>query len=189
MAGDPFPTVASECLDEWTLDERTSETVFSLSGLDVEGHTALYERTDIRRAVREATDGALDQPWRFFFATRLTFDPPLAGVGPLAVFPMVLSNARREFVDDLERQGFEAVERGRTQRVRADSGDRIRLTKYAAGFETREVDAGIEAWFGVWIHGGEFRIAGGAYPTSGLPVDLDPPAYREELLDLIRSVE
>lgn len=189
MAGDPFPTVAAERLDEWTLDARTSETVFSLSGLDVEGHTALYERADLRRAVRKATDGALDQPWRFFFATRLTFEPPLAGVGPMAVFPMVLSNARREFVADLEERGFEAVERGRTQRVRADSGDRIRLTKYAARFRTDTLDVGIEAWFGVWIHGGEFRIAGGASPTSGLPVELEPPAYREELLDLIRSVE
>ncbi|ADJ15976.1 hypothetical protein [Halalkalicoccus jeotgali] len=189
MAGDPFPTVASELLDEWTLDGRTTETVFSMSGLDVEGHTALYERADLRGPVRDATDGGLDQPWRFFFATRLTFDPPLMGIGPMAVFPMVLSNARRAFVADLEARGFEAVERGRTQRVRTDSGDRVRLTKYTARFAAGGVDAGIEAWFGVWTHSGEFRVAGGAYPVSGLPIDLDPVAYRAELLAILRSVE
>ncbi|MCL7418627.1 MAG: hypothetical protein M8354_12425 [Halalkalicoccus sp.] len=192
MSDEPFPTVDSARLDMagWVLNERTSETVFSLSGLDVEGHTVLYEQPTIRNQIREESeDGALDQPWCFFFATRLAFEPPLVGIGPMAVFPMVLSNARREFVADLEDRGFEAVNRGRTQRVRTDSGDRVRLTKYAARFQTTDLDAGIEAWFGVWIHEGEFRIAGGAYPTGGLPVDLDPSAYREDLLDLLRSVE
>ncbi|MDL5361702.1 hypothetical protein [Halalkalicoccus sp. NIPERK01] len=189
MAGDPFPTVASERLDAWTLDERTSETVFSLSAVRVEGHTALYEQSEIREAVREATGGAVDQPWRFFFATRLTFDPSLGGIGPTGVFPMVLAESRRAFVADLEKRGFEAVDRGRTQRMRTDSGDRVRLTKYAARFRAGDLAAGVEAWFGAWIRSNEFRIAGGAYPTNGLPVALDPSGYREELLGLLRSVE
>ncbi|WP_122089653.1 hypothetical protein [Halalkalicoccus subterraneus] len=190
MAHDPFPTVDTDRLETagWVLDERTDDTLFSLASVRVEGRTLLYEQPDLRRRIRETCEEG-DLPWRFFFATRLTFVPPLApGIGPMSVFPMVLSESRREFVADLEEQGFEAVERERTQRMRIDSGDRVRLTKYAARFETGDLDTGVEAWFGVWTRSGEFRIAGGAYPTGELPVDLDPTSYREELLDLIRSV-
>lgn len=190
MSDDPFPMVDTGRIERggWTLEERTIERVFSLASVHVDGHTLLYEQPDLRRRVREtAEDG--DLPWRFFFATRLVFDPPLAGIGPMAVLPVVLSSARREFVADLEERGFDGIDRGTTQHGRTDSGDRIRLTKYTARFETADLDAEIEAWFGVWVRRDEFRAAGGAYPVSGLPVDLDPGGYREELLDLLRSVE
>ncbi|MEM4782590.1 MAG: hypothetical protein QXG03_13650 [Halalkalicoccus sp.] len=192
MPDEPFPRVASPRLDDggWILEERTSERVFSLPTVSVEGHTLLYEQPDLRERVGALVADA-DLPWRFFFATRLTFSPPLApGIGPMSVFPSVLAESRREFVADLRARGFESVERGRAQRMRTDSGDRARLTKYAARFRTDDLDAAVEAWFGVWVHDGEFRVAGGAYPVAGLPdTDLDPPTYREELLDLLRSVE
>lgn len=191
MTDDPFPTVDIDRLETpgWVLDERTEDTLFSLASVRVEGWTLLYEQPDLRRRVRDIDEEG-DLPWRFFFASRLTFTPPLApGIGPLSVFPTVRTESRREFVSDLEERGFEAVERGRTQRVRTDSGDRVRLTKYTARFEAGELDASIEAWFGVWVHSGEFRVAGGAYPVSGLPLDLEPSTYRAELLDLLRSVE
>lgn len=191
MSDDAFPTVDTDRLETagWVLAERTEDTLFSLASVRVDGRTLLYEHPDLRRRLRETSEEG-DLPWRFFFATRLTFTPPLApGIGPMSVFPMVLSESRREFVADLEGRGFEAVERGRTQRIRTDSGDRVRLTKYTARFEAGGIDARVEAWFGVWISSGEFRVTGGAYPVSGLPVDLDPTAYREELLALLRSVE
>lgn len=191
MSDDPLPTVPADRLDAggWMLDEHTTETVFSLPTTRIEGHTALYQQPEIRDRIREQF--ACDLPWRFFFATRLTFNPPLSpGIGPLSLFPTVLASARKEFVADLRDRGFEDIDRGRTQRARTESGDRLRLTKYTARFEASEIVAGIEAWFGVWIHDGEFRLAGGAYPTSGLSgVDLDPSNYRAELLGLIRAVE
>lgn len=192
MSDDPFPTVVSGRLDTggWVLDERTSETVFSLSAVRVEGHTLLYEQPTLRHRLGKTLEEG-DLPWRFFFATRLTFSPPLTPkIGPMGVFPLVHSKARRKFVSDLGQRGFEGIDRGRTQRIRTDLGARIRLTKYAARFETGELDARIEAWFGVWIHEGEFRVAGGAYPVGGVPeIDLTPSTYREELLDLFRGVE
>lgn len=191
MVDDAFPMVNTEKLETagWVLDERTEDILFSLASVRVEGRTVLYEQPALRHRIRE-TNVEGDLPWRFFFATRLTFTPPLApGIGPMSVFPMVLSESRREFVAALEDRGFDAVERGRTQRIRTDSGDRVRLTKYTARFEAGELDATVEAWFGVWTSSGEFRVAGGAYPASGLPVDLDSTAYREELLALLRSVE
>lgn len=191
MPADPFPTVAATSLDDagWILKERTSERVFSLAAVSVDGHILVYEQPELRERVGE-TVAEGDLPWRFFFATRLTFSPPLApGIGPTSVFPSVLIEGRREFVADLRERGFEDVERGRAQRVRADSGERIRLTKYTARFEAGDLAADVEAWFGVWIRSSEFRVAGGAYPVAGLPVDLDPAGYREELLALLRSVE
>jgi len=57
------------------------------------------------------------------------------------------------------------------------------------------VDLRVRGFLAVWLDG-EFRIAGGAYPESGLEgllaeadVDPDGAAYREELLALIRAVE
>lgn len=191
MSSVPFPTVDSARLDAggWILKERTSETLFSLSAVRVEGHTLLYEQPEIRERVGESAEA--DLPWRFFFATRLTFDPPLAaGIGPRSVFPIVHSKARREFVADLEERGFEDVERERTRKIRPKSGDRGRLTEYTGRFVAGDVRAGIEAWFGVWIHEGEFILVGGSYPVSGLSTaDLDPSTYREELLALLRNVE
>lgn len=190
MTDDRFPTIDADRLDRdgWVLVERTTERLFSLPVVRVDGYTMLYEQPALRERVADL-DPAGDLPWRFVFATRLAFDPPLApGVGPMSVFPSVLSESRRAFAADLEDRGFEAVDRGRTQRLRTESGDRARLTKYTARFDAGDLDARIEAWFGVWTRGNEFRVAGGAYPVSGLP-EIDPAAYRDELLALLRSVE
>lgn len=191
MSDDPYPDIPAGRLsnDGWRRVERTSETLFSLPAFRVEGHTLLYERPDLREAIR-ATSEAADLPWRFFFATRLSFRPPLApGIGTLSLLPTVLGAARREFAADLRERGFEAVERGRSRRLLVDAGERARLTPYEARFDVGTLEVGIAAWLAVWVHEGEFRIAGGAYPTSGLdPVALEPDRYREELFALIRRV-
>jgi hypothetical protein len=191
MSDDPYPDVPVDRLsnDGWNRVERTAETLFSLPTLRVEGYTLLYERSDLREAVRAAF-GEADLPWRFFFATRLSFSPPLApGVGAFSLFPTVLAAARREFAADLRERGFEAVTQGRSQRIHVETGDRARLTPYRARFDAGEVAAEVAAWLAVWIRAGEFRMAGGAYPTSGFgSVRLEQERYREELFELIRGV-
>ena len=180
----------------WALAEESTETLFELSAVRVEGHTRVYEDAELRRAVREAA--GVDQLCRFFFATVLEFSPPLApGVAPM-VRPTVASEARREFANDLEGRGFVDVDRGRTRRVRVDSGARARLTDYRAVYplhaDEASVDLRVRGFLAVWLDD-EFRIAGGAYPESGLAdlladadVEPDGSAYREELLELIRAV-
>ena len=181
----------------WELVEESTETLFELSAARVEGHTRIYEDAALRRAVREAS--GVDQLCRFFFATAVEFSPPLSpGVAPM-VKPTVASEARREFAGDLEDRGFANVDRGRTRNLRVDSGPRARLTDYRATYPLRadevSVDLRVRGFLAVWLDG-EFRIAGGAYPESGLEgllaeadVDPDGAAYREELLALIRAVE
>ena len=200
-----MPSVPDERLAEggWKLTEETSETLFRLATVRVEGHTLVYEDADRRAAIEAASDGELDGPWRFFFATRLAFRPPLApGVGPAMIRPTVTTEARRTFVADLEDRGFHSIDRRRTERMRTDGGDRARLTNYTARYVVEssvyDSELAIEAWLAVWIRDGTFRIAGGAYPTRGfddllaaldIEQEVDPTADREELLELVQAVE
>jgi len=217
---DGYPGIPAALLDGWDERVREESTVFRIPTASVVGRTVLYEDTALCDALANAgfadlladeddgdrlveTDGRGDY-WRFVFATALTFSPPLTpGIGPASMRPTVMAEARRSFKRDLESRGFQAVDRGPSQRVRTESGDRASLVKYTASYPfedapTEELD--IEGWLAVWSTGGSFRVAGGAYPTRGLEElltdldgderpDTDPNDYRDELLDLIRSVE
>lgn len=197
-----FPTVAGEGLESWTVAERTEETVFSLSAASIVGHTVIYEDDALRERVAAAGGDTLDRTWRFFFATRLTFSPPLPPmVGPAAVASTVRSEARAEFADTLSERGFRDVSSasGTSQRVRVDTGDRARLYGYTATLDAPTAEGGtatlpIEGWLAVWTTDGEFRLGGGAYPARsladvlGTTVETDAGAFRDELLGLIRAV-
>lgn len=191
MSEDPYADVPVDRLSAggWRPVDRTRETLLSLPAIRVDSHTLVYEQPDLREAVRTEFEG-VDLPWRFFFATRLSFSPPLpTGVGGFTLLPTVLRAARQGFTDDLRGRGFEDVDRGRVRRIHTDTGDRARLTPYVARFDAGATEAGIAAWLAVWVHQGEFRLAGGAYPTNGLgSVTLGPDRYREELFALIRGV-
>jgi len=197
-----FPTVPTAQLTDggWELTDEHVETVFKLPTASVAGATRLYDDVRTREAAADAS--GLDRQWRFFFATALTFRPALApGIGPAMILPTVRSEAGATFADELRERGFEAVSRGRRERVRTDSGDRAHLRTYSAQLplDAVERDLSITGWVGVW-HGDGFRIAAGAYPNRpvGDILDLDDSpepltrsagAYRQELLDLIRAVE
>jgi hypothetical protein len=202
VPADPaFPDVPTDQLRDggWELVDESVETVFQLPTARVEGATKVYDDAETREAVRDAV--GFDHQWRFFFATALSFTPPLApGIGPAMILPTVRSEAQSAFADELGDRGFESVERGRRERVRVDSGDRARLRTYSAELDLEAVDAtlSITGWVGVW-HGDGFRIAAGAYPNRSLvtlldvenppePLQRSPSDYRAELLDLIRAV-
>jgi hypothetical protein len=204
MSASSYPALAPDG-DGWRLSDESTEVVFDLAMVRVLGATRLYEDADLRAAVREATNGALDRPWRFCFATRLSFQPPLTpGVGPVSLYPIVASAARREFADDLREHGFRNVEYGRSEHMRAEDGTRARLTRYEAAFPVTDALGGssdrpddatvaVEGWLSVWLADGQFRLAGGVYPTDGLDavapgVADDPGTYRDELLSVLRSV-
>ena len=196
-----FPSVPETALDDggWVCTDETVETVFQLPGTKVEGATLVYGDERAREAAQEY--GGLDQRWRFFFATKLSFSPPLSpGVGPAMILPSVRSEANRTFKSELRDRGFESISRGRRERIRVDSGDRAKLTQYRATLPLDDHDTTlpITGWVGVW-HGDGFRIGAGAYPEQPIAEILDieaPPeiltktsrAYRDELLDLIRAV-
>jgi len=198
------PPVPGDALAGWDRTEASVERLYGVEGADVRGHTHVYEDRDLRAAVREVTGGALDQSWRFFFATRLAFRPPLApGVQPTMLLPIVRSEAVTSFVEDLRGRGVVDVERGRRERTRTESGERVRLRQVTgevpidAAADADGSDAvPVEGWVGVW-HDGDILVAGGAYPRTSLAralgvtddrLDAEPSAYREELLALLAGV-
>ena len=79
MPTDPaYPDVPTDQLRDggWELVDESVETVFQLPTARVEGATKVYDAVETREAVRNAI--GLDHQWRFFFATALSFTPPLA---------------------------------------------------------------------------------------------------------------
>jgi hypothetical protein len=221
---DSYPSVPDDLLhDDWERRATSEETVFRAPTATVVGHTVLYDHRRLREALASVDSVALardraddsaerigetpddDGFWRFFFATSLSFQPPLApGIGPASMLPTVTSEAQRSFAADFRSRGFEGVQRGRSQRVRTASGARARLRKYTATLPVRDVERepvplDVEGWLAVWVHRGSFRVAGGAYPTCGLDElvatlstaerpPTDPDSFRDELIDLIRAV-
>jgi hypothetical protein len=202
-AGADLPQVPAALLEGWRQTDQTSETVFELATVSITGHTVVYEDTDLRATVREATAGDYDRMWRFFFATRLTFSPSLPpGVGPMAVFSTVASQANSQFADDLRERGFQEISQGRRERIRVETGDRARLRTYNATLDVETpaggtMDLDLAGFLAVWTTDGQFRLAGGAYPATPIEdvlgigaetVDTDPAQFREDLLELIRHV-
>jgi hypothetical protein len=195
------PSVPADRLDDggWALEDETTETLFRLPAARVRGHTLLYEDDDLRAAVAAATDGALDRMWRFFFATSITFEPPLPpGVGTAMISATVRREAKKQFADTLASRGFREVSTARSEQLRID-GNRARLTAYDATLDVpvdgTERALPVTGWLGVWAHDG-FRVAGGAYPATPLGAFLDvsgvpdggPREFQNDLLALIRGV-
>ena len=161
------PEVPERLLSEggWELLEEREETLATLPAARVEGVTHVYEDEALRERVAGAT--GVDQAWRFLFASRVAFRPPLApGLGTAMVRPMVASEARRAFVEDLEDLAVVDVDRARSERVRTRDGERVRLRSYRGRLPVGDAALSVEGWLGVWSVDREFRVAGGAYPTD-----------------------
>jgi len=198
----PPPGVPADRLTDWERTEAGVDRLFGVEGADVRGHTVVYEDRRLREAVRDATDSELDQTWRFFFATRLSFRPPLSPGAHVAILPTVQTEAVRSFSSDLQDRGVDAVERGRRERVRTDSGKRTRLRQVTGEIPRTDAANGatdpvpVEGWVGVW-YDGDFLVAGGAYPRTSLArafdvdderLSLSSSAARDELLALVQAV-
>jgi len=206
--GVPAPAVSAARLDgRWERVEATTETLFGVEGADVRGHTVVFEDTELRRAVRAVTEDAVDQSWRFLFATRLGFRPPLApGIGPAMVLPTVRSEAVGRFAEDLQARGVTDVGRGRRERLRTEDRTRVTLRQLTGTVSLGEAVVPVEGWVGAWT-AGDIHVAGGAYPRTGLrdvleheSADLEavedsdglldgrPEDYRSALFEFVRSV-
>ncbi|PSP40172.1 hypothetical protein BRC63_06230 [Halobacteriales archaeon QH_10_70_21] len=188
MSSGEAPTLPPSRLSDsgWTLSSEEAETVYRGLGVSVTGHTAVYEDAGLRERVVEA--GGEDRVWRFFFASRLDITPS-PGFGMVsAARPYVVRESKETFADELRDRGFEDVAHGDTETVRIE-GFRARMTPHRARLSVDGTDVRILGAVVVW-HDGDFHVAGGAYPASGLErwVDVDPDAYEAELLELIRAV-
>jgi hypothetical protein len=174
--------------DEWERVEASVERLFGVDGADIRGHTVVYDDDRLRRAVERTTGGRLDQSWRFFFATRLQFRPPLPpGIGPAMVKPMVQNEGVRAFVDRLEGRGVTGVERGRTERVRTERG-RVRFRQVTGELAVDTGSVPVEGWVGVSARG-DLQLTGGAYPTTPLSSVLDGERVADLDADLVAALD
>ncbi|MEF8784384.1 MAG: hypothetical protein V5A45_00510 [Haloarculaceae archaeon] len=195
-----FPSVPAEKLDGWELVEESVETLFQLPAVRVVGATRQYEDEQLRRAVRDASDGEIDHRWRFFAATRLGFDPMLPpGTMPSMILPTMRSEAKKTFKKRLQSRDVEDIERGRRERVRIRSGKRARLVRYD-GVDPIASGVPVTGWVGVWNDGTDFFVVTGGYPARPLSeaLDLEESAdgldrtgneAQGEFLDMLRDVQ
>lgn len=178
---DDYPTTATD--GPWRESDRERSVLADSGPTRVVGHTLVFAPAD------DAPSAAAAR--RFAFASALSLDAGLPpGIAP-TVRPMVESAAERTFAQRLRERGLADVERGRRDRLRTDAGRRARLRRFTATY--RPDDTGdslaVEGWLAVWSTAGEFRVAGGAYPTELPDCDAAPGRYREELLAFVRGVE
>jgi len=192
----PIPPIEELREGGWSLRDTRVEVRARVMGVVARAHELRFEDDRLREHIRSA--GGPDHLWRLFYATRLTFSPPLPpGIGPAMALPKVRTAAREEFAEQLRDEGLVDVEAGDDDRIDVASGTRAKRTRFEATLPV-ETDAGeiaipMEGWIAVW-HDEAMLLAGGLHPTdlsdvlAGTATDFDPAASRDELQTLIRQV-
>jgi hypothetical protein len=180
------PRVSAGRLDDWECVEASLDTLFRLPVVAVDGYTLVYEDEALRERFRVAAGEGLT---RFFFATRLAFDPPLSPRVEALLQQTVTSAARGVFADRLADRGLDGVKRSGRRHLTVDSGHRASVTAYSAHRDCGDRTLPVEGLLGVWREDG-FTIAGGVHPVgdAGLGVDVEPERYEVELQELIADV-
>jgi hypothetical protein len=151
-------------------------------------HTRLYADDAFHERIH-TVDGPAD-PLRFFFDSALDSDPPLAPVGGTASMRLTAAHeARRSFAEDIRERGVRNLQRTRSERLRTEAGDRVRVMRYRGRGQAGEETVGAAGYIGIWTTNREFRLAGGGYPEERIEdLDHDPSDSRDTLFDLTRTV-
>ncbi|WP_436900749.1 hypothetical protein [Halovenus halobia] len=174
----PDPPVPEAMLTEAGFEpvERRTETLFEVGAVRIEGITHRYEDNRSSEAARDATDGALDHPIRFFAVTRLVFQPSLPFGVSLSMFTSTLRReARSSFAAQLEDRGLGNVERGSSQKLRFD-GSRVRVREFSAEDLLGEGDGrsfSLSFRLSVLTHRGTAIVVTAGFPASSVAEQFD----------------
>lgn len=187
----------------FALAERRTETLFEMAAVRIEGVTRRYEDDRSREALREATEGAVDHPVRFFAVTRLEFRPALPPGVSLSMFASTIrSEARSSFESQLGDRGLRNVERGSSDRLRLGGGSRVRVRKFTAEEPLPEADGrslALAFRLAVLTHKKTALIVTGGFPAVALDdqfglsspperLTRSPAEYESEFTDLLNGV-
>jgi hypothetical protein len=189
------PAVPADRVAGWRLVDERVETPFDIRLVTVTAHTSVYDDPDLAAAIRDQT--ATDGPGRFFLASHVVLQPQPPSSDALR--RLVTDRVARDFARQLRERGFTSVEQ-RSRRSFSVAGSDARLVAYDGRCTLGSLTLDVRAWLAVWQVDGDFLLAGGAYPTSVRSSDdetaseviaalLRPQAFRDELFELIRSVE
>lgn len=211
MTGLTPPAVPEAALDAggWGLEETEIQTLADRDRVTVRGATVRYEDERSRRALRKATDGAIDHPLRFFTASELEIDTVLPeSITPTLFGSKIRSEVRKAFVTRLETEGLVDVDRNGRDRVRLPNRNRIRFRNFEATDRVtvthspeasqEQIELPLECKLGVWINSGTVTVLSGGYPLvspaeafeidADGPIDRSPQGYEDEFLELVEEV-
>lgn len=201
----PDPPLPESMLAEagFSLAERRTETLFELAVVRIEGVTHRYEDDRSREELRNATEGAVDHPVRFFAVTQLQFQPSLPPGVSLSMFASTIrSEARSSFESQLEERGLTNVERGSSNRLRLDGGSRVRVRAFTAEDPLSDAGShslGLNFRLAVLTHKKTALVVTSGFPAVALdeqfelssPTDLlmrTPEEYESACTDLFNGV-
>ncbi|EJN61472.1 DUF6517 family protein [Halogranum rubrum] len=189
------PAVPTEQLAGWRLVDERVDTPFDIKLITVTAHTNVYEDAELSAAIQDST--GIEGPGRFFLTSHVVLkpQPPTSE----ALRRLVTDRVARDFAHQLRDRGFTRVEEtGR--RAFSVSGADARLVSYESTYAFGTITLDVQGWLAVWQVGGDFLLAGGAYPTSvrnaaseetaeAVQALLHPSEFRDELFSLVRAVE
>lgn len=188
----PPPSAPDSQLADWRQTDRTVDSPFTTPLVSAHTHTLVYEETSQRAQIRAATD--IDQPWRFFFASRIRLDPPKRPSSLLTT--LIRRKVTAAFVDRLSERGFEGIHKSNTKKVTIGGNEGVRYRYQArCRLDTDGVTLPVESYLAIWADD-DYHVAGGAFPI-GLPTNgpselntalrdvIDSDAARKELFALI----
>jgi hypothetical protein len=173
--------------ESWRLVSEELTSPFDVRVIRIEAHTQIYEDVELRERLEAAAGVERGTTWRFVFASRLRISP---ATPPSAALTRLLEDrATSKFVDVLEERGFSDVDRVDTHRLDVDHTE-VAATRFRAQVRVDRRDRPVEAYFAAWPAGEEYLLGGGAYPlTVPEPATFDPESAREELFEMLRTIE
>lgn len=201
---DSQPNVSTTLLERggWTVVEETSETVFEQQegAVTVTGTAATtsYEDTTLREEIAEKTLGNVDTALSSFFASQVSFAPPLGTLprDPDEIVDEIESVAKEEFQAQLENNGVQNLTPAETQTLSVNSGAVADVTNYEATYPVSEMSFAItededltipgdtvtvNGLLATWHDSENAYIAGGAYPGENYAKTIE-----RQLTDAIR---
>ena len=118
--------------DQYTVFEKT------FGGVDVtaKAHTLTYQDAALSEKVSAETLDQVKGQFAIFSATHVDMAPNLDNL-PIAkgkILDETETNARKQFVDRMQKAGLKSVQRTNTGTLTVDTGEDARLTEYTAVF-------------------------------------------------------
>lgn len=165
------------------------------------GTSNLYEDARLRARIREGTLGAIDNPLRVFFATKLELDPNVLAapfdLGSDRVLDVVQSQIESSFKQQLSEMGLEGMSLVEETTIDIKTGESARFYRYESTFpyddftvplteeKTHTIEGGelrFESLLVLWGRNDQILVAGGGYPGENFTT-----SEHVEVTDLITA--
>lgn len=187
----PEPAVPTEELTAsgWERTTSMKRTVLeeNFGGVEItaDANTVVYTDTGIRADLTERTLGELSPTTNVYTATQIDVDPDITSL-PFdtdTIMDTVRAEAKAGFVAELEDAGVTNVEQDGSATVTLDSGETVKVLRYAGTFPLDPIavsliadqemtiepdDVTVEGWVAIWRDGDAVMVVSGMYPGENV---------------------